>query len=269
MTPKRLSASIGVRTAGRLVEGHDAVGHEARGRSGRAAGRRSSGGPPCQATDERRVRRGRPSCARASPGRRPGRSADLASEKQVLGDGQVLGEKDLLVHEHDPLVLGLDRARERNRRILEEQAPLAGRWPERMRMSVDLPAPFSPITAWTSPASSASDTSLRTSMGPRISRRALREVRPWNHPARVQHQISRPRSGIGRPARRSRRPTGGRSDRDGGSHRVSSSNVASPSAERTGPPVSLDGGYVIDYIKCTRTEAAVKPVDKPSSAKKT
>ena len=160
---------------------------------------------------------------------------------RFCGDGQVLGEKDLLVHEHDPLVLGLDRARERNRRIIEEQAPLAGRQvagedAHERRLAgavladhrVDLARLRARATRRSGPR-----------WARRISRRALREVRPWNHPARVQHRISRPRAGWGG---RARFAPGRRSgDRDGGSHRVSSSNVASPSAERTGPPVSLDG----------------------------
>ena len=46
--------------------------------------------------------------------------------------------------------------------------PFVGaRWPERMRISVDLPAPFSPMTAWTSPGFRSNEMPLRTSIGPK------------------------------------------------------------------------------------------------------
>src|SRR5438477_920820 len=43
----------------------------------------------------------------------------------------------------------------------------AARAPERIAISVDLPAPFSPATAWTSPAASAIDTSCSAAWGPK------------------------------------------------------------------------------------------------------
>ena len=46
-------------------------------------------------------------------------------------------------------------------------APRVGaRWPARIFISVDLPAPFSPMIAWTSPARTLTETSLKTSIGP-------------------------------------------------------------------------------------------------------
>jgi len=48
-------------------------------------------------------------------------------------------------------------------------APRVGaRWPDKSLMRVDLPAPFSPITAWTSPALNDSETSLSTSTAPKL-----------------------------------------------------------------------------------------------------
>ena len=43
---------------------------------------------------------------------------------------------------------------------------VGGRWPLTIFISVDLPAPFSPMIAWTSPARTSSETSLSTSIGP-------------------------------------------------------------------------------------------------------
>ncbi len=67
---------------------------------------------------------------------------------------------------------------------------------------------------------------------------------------------------MGRPARESR-PAGGQAIGTG-------DLIASPPQTLHRPLRSVParqslstGGYVIDYIKCTRTEAAVKPVDKP------
>ena len=43
---------------------------------------------------------------------------------------------------------------------------MGARWPLRIFISVDLPAPFSPMIACTSPALTLRETSLRTSIGP-------------------------------------------------------------------------------------------------------
>ena len=166
---------------------------------------------------------------------------DLAPEKQVLGDGQVLGEKDLLVDEHDaPCARPRPGPRTRPAHRRKTGRPcVGGRWPERMRMSVDLPAPFSPITAWTSPASSASDTSLRTSMGPKdFETRSARSTAMESSGSRAASDL--PTEGGGGGRRRDRaRPAVRRSGRGISSRLLL--NGPALFAERTGPPVSLDG----------------------------
>ncbi len=54
------------------------------------------------------------------------RAARHATERQVLGDGQVLAERELLVHHRDAGPKGLGWLRESNGRAVEQQRPLVG-----------------------------------------------------------------------------------------------------------------------------------------------
>ncbi len=54
-------------------------------------------------------------------------AADLAAEKEVLRDGEILGEQEFLMDEDDALVLGLDGPREVRRCAVEMERPLGGR----------------------------------------------------------------------------------------------------------------------------------------------
>ena len=172
MISNRLSASIGRENGRRLVEGHDLVRHQQRAGDlhelpvgdGEAAAPRGPGRcavPSSSQDGARPLAHGRVVDEAEAP--------DLAPEEQVLRHRQVLGEQDLLVNENDALALRIDRAREGDRlAVRDEELPFVGaRWPERMRIRVDLPAPFSPMTAWTSPGFRSSEMPLRTSMGPK------------------------------------------------------------------------------------------------------
>ena len=79
----------------------------------------------------------------------------LQAERDVLGDRQVGEERRLLVDRGDPERSARDRVdRGRRRRPWTSIVPSSGRWaPVMTLISVDLPAPFSPTSAWTSPAS--------------------------------------------------------------------------------------------------------------------
>ena len=77
----------------------------------------------------------------------------LQAERDVLGDGQVGEERRLLVDRGDPERAGADAGRcprplGRGPRASPRRARCA---PVMTLMSVDLPAPFSPTSAWTSP----------------------------------------------------------------------------------------------------------------------
>ena len=78
----------------------------------------------------------------------------LAAEEHVLGDRQIGGEHDLLMDEHDAAPLGVDRAAQRDTLSPSSRSvPSVGvRWPARIFIRVDLPAPFSPMIAWARPA---------------------------------------------------------------------------------------------------------------------
>ena len=79
--------------------------------------------------------------------------ARLAADEDVLGDRHVRGERELLVDRDDAELLRVVRAGERNRprRRSRSCRHPAARAPDRILRSVDLPAPFSPSSAWISP----------------------------------------------------------------------------------------------------------------------
>ena len=89
--------------------------------------------------------------------------------EDVLGDGDIGAERDLLVHEADAERLrhgrrGDGRRAWPSRRI----SPLSGRrMPSMMFISVDLPAPFSPARAWISPLRSSNSTPRSARTGPK------------------------------------------------------------------------------------------------------
>ena len=85
------------------------------------------------------------------------------AEHDVLGDREVGHQVDLLVHGRDAGLLGLRRPGERDvARPRTEMDPESIEYtPVRALIRVDLPAPFSPISACTSPGNSRNDTSLQ------------------------------------------------------------------------------------------------------------
>ena len=88
-------------------------------------------------------------------------AARFAAERQVLRDGQIQQQAELLVDGGDAERQRMARARG-SRPALPPIAMVpasAECMPDRMLISVDLPAPFWPTSAWTSPGRIASDTS--------------------------------------------------------------------------------------------------------------
>ena len=79
--------------------------------------------------------------------------ARLAAERDVLGDRDVRQQVDLLVDRADARLLGVVRRREAHRLARRSAARPRSRGsaPVIALMSVDLPAPFSPMSEWTSP----------------------------------------------------------------------------------------------------------------------
>ena len=76
----------------------------------------------------------------------------LDAEHHVLGDGEDGHQHEVLVHHADAGGDGVGRASERDRLAVDQDLALVGSYrPKRTFMSVDLPAPFSPSKAWTSP----------------------------------------------------------------------------------------------------------------------
>ena len=100
----------------------------------------------------------RPCCRQLTNSREPG----LAADEDVLGDRHVRGERELLVDRDDAERAGR-RAGVAKRDGLAVEArscPASGGWaPDRIFSSVDLPAPFSPSSAWISPAPTSKSTS--------------------------------------------------------------------------------------------------------------
>ena len=92
---------------------------------------------------------------RALGGRRVEQAAvlRLAADRQVLGHGQRREQHEVLVDHRDAQpVGGLDVADGDRAGPATAMLPASGCWtPARICMSVVLPAPFSPTTAWTSP----------------------------------------------------------------------------------------------------------------------
>ena len=75
----------------------------------------------------------------------------LAPKIDVLVDGQVPGEREVLVHHFDPDVLRVARRIEDDGPRVEDDLALGGGWsPDSTFISVDLPAPLSPPTPSTS-----------------------------------------------------------------------------------------------------------------------
>ena len=81
--------------------------------------------------------------------------ARLAADEDVLGDRQVGHQVEFLVDDADAQLLrrardvGISTVSPSN---ADRRRRPAGRSPARIFISVDLPAPFSPTSAWTSPA---------------------------------------------------------------------------------------------------------------------
>ena len=83
-------------------------------------------------------------------------------DADVLGDGHVREQRRMLVDDRDPELLR-DRRREvldRLRRRTTIVPPSGAVAPEATFISVDLPAPFSPSRACTSPGSTSKETSV-------------------------------------------------------------------------------------------------------------
>ena len=84
------------------------------------------------------------------------------AEHRVLGDREVRHQVDLLVHGADPGSLRLRRTAHVDRLAASRISPESARYtPVSVLISVDLPAPFSPSRACTSPGRSRIDTSSR------------------------------------------------------------------------------------------------------------
>ncbi len=78
--------------------------------------------------------------------------AGLAADEDVFGDRHIRRERELLVDRDNAEPLRVVRRGEHRRPLSSEIEPASGCWaPDRIFSSVDLPAPFSPSSAWTSP----------------------------------------------------------------------------------------------------------------------
>ena len=78
---------------------------------------------------------------------RPPALLELAAEEDVLGGGQVVGEREVLVDDLDPHLAGVDRAVEVDDLAfhLDRRRRSGGKLPAMILTSVDLPAPLSPM----------------------------------------------------------------------------------------------------------------------------
>ena len=83
----------------------------------------------------------------------PQRGAEVAAGEDVLGDGQVLEDRRLLVHRDDAEPMRGLRVADPPRLARRSTSSPSSGWtmPVRILTSVDLPAPFSPTSAWTVP----------------------------------------------------------------------------------------------------------------------
>ena len=128
---------------------------------------RAPGGAGRCATPSRSKRRSASAYIAARSMRRP-RAERLAAHEDVLGDREVGEERRLLVDHRDAGGLGLGGgARSRRARRRAGTSPPSRRWtPATILTSVDLPAPFSPTSAWIEPASTRRLPERRATTGP-------------------------------------------------------------------------------------------------------
>ena len=97
-----------------------------------------------------------------APADPPPVAARLQPQGDVLGHRQVGEERRLLIDGRDPQRLGPRRVVALDRLPVNLHRPLVGACaPVMILISVDLPAPFSPISAWTSPARRSNETPFR------------------------------------------------------------------------------------------------------------
>jgi hypothetical protein len=83
----------------------------------------------------------------------------LAADEDVLGHGQGRDQVELLIDRDDAAALRLERARKRHGPPSIAIVPASGGWaPARIFNNVDLPAPFSPRSAWISPCRTSKTT---------------------------------------------------------------------------------------------------------------
>src|SRR5690606_5370338 len=101
----------------------------------------------------------------------------LQPQRDVLGDGKGGHKHEVLVHHADAVPDGIRRAGDAHRLAVDQDLPSSGWYrPNRIFMRVLLPAPFSPSSAWISPARTSKFTLLLAStpgkrlVMPRISR---------------------------------------------------------------------------------------------------
>ena len=171
MISNRLSASTGRQHRRRLVEHHDPVRHE----------KRAGDLHQLPVGDGEAAHLGVGMDARAEPLQDDARLARMAAVIDEAAADAARGREKGSGRRSDRARAGSPDARgrcpgcsastgpgEHNRLSVQmKRSPFVGRrCPDRIRISVDLPAPFSPMTAWISPASRSSEMSLRTSIGP-------------------------------------------------------------------------------------------------------
>ena len=153
-----LARLLGAEGRGRLVHDQDAgveVDRAARSRPP-GAGRRRARLTTLRSEGRRSFIRPsirRAACSIASSSRKPKRPVALATEEQV-GDGvEIFGQRKVLVDRLDAEGLGVARRSDlRPAAVDADLAAVGGKTPERILISVDLPAPLWPSSPTTSPA---------------------------------------------------------------------------------------------------------------------
>ena len=92
----------------------------------------------------------------------PSRAARFAPEEDVFGNRQVGAEHQLLMNEREAIGKATPGSRSTTGAPSTRISPLSGGMsPFMIDSSVDLPAPFSPTRAWTSPVRTSNVTSER------------------------------------------------------------------------------------------------------------